>query len=89
MYVYIYIYSQRRTKSETVPIHDIKVGRRNGGTNPLILNSAIGEDEWSPSRPCSFILRKEPIYPLNRRLGASQRVLDGFGEEKQFSPLGN
>ena len=83
----MYVYCQQRTKSETVPIHDIKVGRGNGSTTPLILISVLGGREWSPPRPCSFIPRKEPLYPLNRRLGRPQSGSGWFWKRENFIPL--
>ena len=97
IYIYIYIYMYvcvcvcvyYRTKSEIVSIHDIKVGRESGGTNPLILISALGRGEWSPSRPCSFIPRKEPLYPLNRQARwAAEGVWMVLEKRKFFPPQG-
>jgi len=87
VYVYIYIYCQQRTKNEIVIIHHIKVGRGGDCATPLLLISALGAGEWSPSHPCSFIPRKEPLYPLKRRLGGPQRRSGWSGEEIIFFPL--
>ena len=92
IYIYIYIYVcvcvcvYYRTKSEIVSIHDIKVGRESGGTNPLILISALGRGEWSPSRPCSFIPRKEPLYPLNRQARWAAEGVWMVLEKRKFFP---
>jgi hypothetical protein len=37
------------------------------------LTSALVEGEWSTSHPGRFTPRKEPSYPLNRRLNGPQR----------------
>jgi hypothetical protein len=34
----------------------------------ICLNSALAGGEWSASRPCRFTPRKDPRYPLDRRL---------------------
>ena len=49
---------------------------------PLILTSALDGEEWSTSHPDRFTSRKEPWYPLNRRLSGPQGRFGRFGEEK-------
>jgi len=45
------------------------------------------EYEWSPSRPGHLRRRKNPRYPLNRRLDVSQVSSGSLGEEIFFLPL--
>jgi hypothetical protein len=54
------------------------------------LTSATDGGEWSASRPCRLHPRKEPRYPLDRRLGGPQsRYECGGGEKKIPAPAGN
>jgi hypothetical protein len=46
--------------------------------------SVIGGGEWLTLHPDSFNPRKEPWYPLNRRLGGLQNGSRDSGEEKNL-----
>jgi hypothetical protein len=52
------------------------------------LTSAIDGGEWSASRTSRFTPRgKNPLYPLDRKLGGPQSRSGHGGEEKDFQPL--
>jgi hypothetical protein len=48
---------------------------------------ALDEGECSISRPSRFTPRKEHQYRLNRMLGGSQSLHEGFAEEKNLFTL--
>jgi len=53
---------------------------RSGDTAPCILNSALHGGEWSALHPgCFTRRRKNPRYPLVRRLGGTQSQSGGGG----------
>jgi hypothetical protein len=52
----------------------------------IFLTSALAGGEWSASRPESFTPGKEPLVPLDRRLGEPQTRSGRFGEEKILDP---
>jgi len=54
------------------------------GTVPLILTLALDGGEWFTSRSGHFIPRKEPWYPLNKRLGGPQSWSGHFEEDKDL-----
>ena len=56
-----------------------------GGIDPLIFD--LGGGEWLTSRPGCCTARKEPLYPLNRRLGGPQSQCRCFGKENNVLPL--
>jgi len=51
----------------------------------LFLILVLDGGEWSTLCPGHINPRKEPQYPMNRRLGGPQS--ECFGEEKNFLPL--
>jgi hypothetical protein len=51
------------------------------------LTSAADRGEGSSSRPGRFTPRREPRYPLNRRLGGPQSRSGNLGEEKNLFPV--
>jgi len=46
--------------------------QRGGRIVPLVLNLGTEGMQRSPSRPCPFVSRKDPWYPVNRRVGGPQ-----------------
>ena len=62
----------------------MKVHRRSRDIAPLILNQSTRCE--LTSRSGRFNLVKEPLYPLNGRLGGFQSRSDRFGENKMFFP---
>jgi hypothetical protein len=50
---------------------------------------AVVGDEWSASRPSRFTPEgKDPLYPLDRKLGASRNQSGRCGEEENIVPVG-
>jgi hypothetical protein len=69
-------------KSHYTPLRRLEEWRYSSYSFP---NSALDEGEWSASRPGRALpRRKDPRYPLYRRLGGTQRL-----EEKSFAPAGD
>jgi len=58
------------------------------GTVPLNLTLVIDGGEWFTSRSGCFIPRKEPRFPLNRRLGGPQSWSGHFEEDKDLLKIG-
>jgi len=52
-----------------------------------LLIFALDGGEWSTSRHSHLTPRKEPQYPLNRRLGGPWGPSEHFGEDKNLLPL--
>jgi hypothetical protein len=50
-----------------------------------LLTSALDGNEWSASRSGRLSRRKNPRYPLDRRLGEAQSQSGGGSEEKKKS----
>jgi hypothetical protein len=59
-------------KGNVVPVHTMNTYRWTGGIAPLILNLGKDEGERSTTYPGCFTPRKQPQFPLNRRLGGHQ-----------------
>jgi hypothetical protein len=57
-----------------------------GGIAPRTLTSALDGGEWSASRPGRFILGKEPLDSLDRKLGGPRSRSGRGGEEKNSKP---
>ena len=51
------------------------------------LNSALDKGEWLTLRPARFNTGKEPLYPLNGRVGGLQSWFGRFGEEENLLPI--
>ena len=66
-------------------MYSVKAYRGSGSVDPLILDLDGGE--LLTSHPGYCTARKEPLYPLNRRLGGPQRQYRRFGKEKNVLPL--
>jgi len=56
-------------KGNGVPVYAMKAYRGRRGIAPLILNLSVDGGKWLSSHLGHFTPRKEPWYPLNRRLG--------------------
>lgn len=70
-----------------VRIHAKKAQRESGDIAPLILNLAQDGVNIYLHTKAALLLRKEPRYPLNMKLGASQSWSGCSGEEKHLAPL--
>jgi len=51
------------------------------------LTFALDGDEWPPSCPSLFTLKKEPRQPMNTRLGGPQNCCGRFSKQKISMPL--
>jgi hypothetical protein len=62
--------------------------KHTGGSRDLaaLTTSSLYRGEWSTSHPVRFTPRKEPQFPLNRRLGGLQSRSERFEEEKTSCP---
>jgi hypothetical protein len=59
-------------KRSVSPVHVVKVYTGSRVIAPLILTWALDGSEWLSSSPGRLNTRKEPMYPLYRRLGGPQ-----------------
>jgi hypothetical protein len=50
----------------------------------IFLTSALAGGEWSVSRPGRFTSGKEPLLPIDRRLGGPQNQSGRYGEVKNL-----
>jgi hypothetical protein len=58
-----------------------------GSIAPPFLTSALNGGERSASRPCRFLLQKEPRYTLDRKLGRPQSRSERCGVDENLLPL--
>jgi len=86
-YNYLYNTILNIKKKVVFPFHTIKVYRRSKGIAPLILN--LVTRQWCVVTSClsHFTPRKEPWYPLNRRLMGPQTQSGHFEEGKNILPF--
>ena len=66
-------------KRKIILLHTINAYRSTRGMAPLILNLST-RCRWVVICPGHFTPKKEPIYPINRRLGGPNSWSEHFGE---------
>jgi len=72
-------------RGTVVPVHAMNAYGWKRGIAPPILDLGTRWEKLGRFTPCPFYLcRKNPLYPLNRRLGGPQRQSRHFGEMKVF-----
>ena len=68
---------------KAVPVHATKAYKERS-TPPLILNSVLHGDDWSSSLPSHLTSRKEPRYPMNKKLGGTDSCSGHCGDKKNL-----
>jgi hypothetical protein len=80
------VYHIMSRKSKVFSFYSMKVGGAELQVQSF-LATALRGDKWSTSCPSQFTLRKNPQYPLNKKVGGPYSWSGHSGEEKNLTSL--